>query len=98
MPFYGWLDLCPKAPGSAYKLGRDTWPGCGLRVVALSSHADLTIDSVNDEPCSVFSYISKKITPVRKMGGGRGKKHHIFRRVLLSGQESRAIVRGEPML
>lgn len=59
-------------PGSS--AGLDTWPGGGLRTVSPCSHADHTVDSVNRELCSIFSDISKKITPLRKIGRKKKKK------------------------
>lgn len=86
-------------PGSS--AGLDTWPGGGLRTVSPCSHADHTVDSVNRELCSIFSDISKKITPLRKIGRKKKKKKkegRIWGRVLLKQQELSAIVRGKPML
>lgn len=54
-----------------------SWPGYlawlwfeGL--VSLPFHADLTVDGFDSELCSTFSYISKKIIPISKMGVGWG--------------------------
>lgn len=44
--------------------------------VSLLFRADLTVDGFDNELCSMFSYISKKIMPIRKMRGKKQKKRN----------------------